>query len=158
MPVNSKGRSIMMTSAGLFLISAAVLLIEIVQMRVFSLALWHHLAYLVITIALLGFGVSGTIIAIFPEFFRKNMPVVLIYGSIFFAGSTFIAFWITSHERLDTFKLLTPSGLQFSQLFLLFLYYAVFIVPFVAAGGVIACIFTCHSRNAFSLYFANLSG
>ena len=48
----------------LFLVSAAVLADEVVLVRAFSIGLWHHFAYMVISIALLGFGASGALLAV----------------------------------------------------------------------------------------------
>jgi spermidine synthase len=44
------------------LMSAAVLAYEVLLMALFSLIQWHHFAYLVVSIALLGFGVSGSLL------------------------------------------------------------------------------------------------
>ena len=48
---------------GTALISAAVLLLQIALTRVFAIMLWHHFAYLVISIALLGYGAAGSWLA-----------------------------------------------------------------------------------------------
>jgi spermidine synthase len=143
---------------GLFFISASILHLEMVQMRIFSLALWHHLAYLVITIALLGFGASGTLIAIFPGVFIRNSHRVLHLSSSIFAVTICLAFWVTSSARLDTFKLLTPSGIAFDQLALLFLYYGVFVIPFIAAGVAVTICFAAAPERSYGLYFTNLCG
>ena len=55
-------------------ISAAVLGLELALMRGLSISRWHHFAYLVVGLALLGFGASGTWLGIFaprvlPHFF-----------------------------------------------------------------------------------------
>ena len=50
--------------AVLFLVSAAVLADEVVLVRAFSFGLWHHFAYMVISIAPLGFGASGMLLAV----------------------------------------------------------------------------------------------
>ena len=47
----------------LALLSAAVLLLQLVQTRLFSVMLWHHLTYLVVTFTLLGFAAGGAILA-----------------------------------------------------------------------------------------------
>jgi spermidine synthase len=44
------------------LMSAAVLAYEVLLMALFSLIQWHHFAYLVVSIALLGFGASGSLL------------------------------------------------------------------------------------------------
>jgi hypothetical protein len=46
------------------LISAAALAFEIFLMRIFSIVQWHHYAYMIISVALLGFGASGTWVAL----------------------------------------------------------------------------------------------
>ena len=46
------------------ILSATVLAYEIVLLRVFSYSQWHHFASLAISIALLGFGAAGTLLAI----------------------------------------------------------------------------------------------
>ena len=145
--------------AGLFILSSAVLHLEMVQMRIFSFSLWHHLAYLVITIAMLGFGAAGTLAAIFPtQFAGPNYPRIVVSGSVIFAISTLLAFLFTANARLDTFQLLTPSGVQFSQLLLLFGYYAIFTIPFMAAGCVISAVFMKYSQRSYGMYFVNLTG
>ncbi len=143
---------------GLFFLSAAMLHIQMVQMRIFSLALWHHLAYLVITITMLGIGMSGTFLSIFPRTIRHRPALLLSGSSVLFGATTFIAFLITSNSRLDTFRLLTPSGIRFTELFLLFGYYGAFILPFFCAGIAATSIFSLWPRNAQTLYFTNLTG
>src|SRR3990172_8133709 len=50
--------------AGLGLLSAAVLLSQVALIRVFSIAQFYHFAFLVISLALLGFGASGSLLAL----------------------------------------------------------------------------------------------
>ena len=52
-----------MIFSALFIVSAAVLALQILQTRIFSFTLWHHLAYMVITVALMGMSASGTYLA-----------------------------------------------------------------------------------------------
>ena len=49
---------------GLFLLSLATLLLELALTRVLSVTLWYHFVFLVISTALLGFGASGVILAL----------------------------------------------------------------------------------------------
>ncbi|UCH35439.1 MAG: hypothetical protein JSV65_03570, partial [Armatimonadota bacterium] len=44
---------------GVFLTSAAILMLQIALTRLFSFTLWYHFAYVVISLALLGYGASG---------------------------------------------------------------------------------------------------
>jgi hypothetical protein len=51
----------------LFLLSAATLTFEINLTRLFSVAQFYHFAFLIVSLALLGFGASGTALAILPS-------------------------------------------------------------------------------------------
>ncbi len=49
------------------LLSAAAIAYEILLTRLFAIALWHHFAYMVISLALLGYGASGTFLVFVKE-------------------------------------------------------------------------------------------
>ena len=46
------------------LVSGAVLGLEILLTRAFAIVHWHHFAYMIVSLALLGFGASGTFLAL----------------------------------------------------------------------------------------------
>ena len=50
--------------SGMFLLSLATLVLELALTRVLSVALWYHFGFLVISTALLGFGASGVVLAL----------------------------------------------------------------------------------------------
>ena len=56
-----------MQLAAIALISAAILAYEVLLARLFSIIQWYHFAYMVISIALLGYGASGTFMALARE-------------------------------------------------------------------------------------------
>ena len=62
------------------LASAIALGYEILLIRLFSVIQWHHFAYMIISLALLGYGASGTFLAVLfiPLFF---VVVVRLFGS-----------------------------------------------------------------------------
>lgn len=43
-----------------FCIALATLLLQLVQTRIYGVIYWNHLVYFIISLALLGFGISGT--------------------------------------------------------------------------------------------------
>src|SRR5437879_13309247 len=66
-PVSRHAGGWRMTSpplAAIALISAAALAYEILLMRLFSIILWHHFAYMIISLALLGYGASGAVLTL----------------------------------------------------------------------------------------------
>ncbi len=48
----------------LILLSAALIALQLILMQILSITQWYHFAYLVISTALLGFGASGTLLAL----------------------------------------------------------------------------------------------
>ena len=51
-----------------FLVSLVTIIVELALMRELALRFWEHLAWLIISIALLGFGVSGTMLLLLQRF------------------------------------------------------------------------------------------
>src|SRR5262245_41554943 len=49
--------------AGIFLVSAATLLFQVAFVRIFSVSIWYHFAFLVVSVALFGIGASGVAVS-----------------------------------------------------------------------------------------------
>ena len=74
------------------LISAAALAYEILLIRLFSIIQWHHFAYMIISLALLGYGASGTFVALTKERLLRHFPVVYVTNLLLFGLSTVLCF------------------------------------------------------------------
>ena len=95
---------------GLFLISVSTLLLEILQMRVLSIITFAGFVYIIITFALLGFGISGALLAVLPALRRSDYRPLLsklcvcyalsILVGVFFAGRFPGRFPIAPIQRL----------------------------------------------------------
>jgi len=48
----------------IFIVSFSTLAFEVLLTRVFAIAQWNHLSFMVISIALFGFGASGTLLSL----------------------------------------------------------------------------------------------
>ncbi|MEZ4456285.1 MAG: hypothetical protein R2882_07010 [Gemmatimonadales bacterium] len=59
---------------GLFLLAGATLVLELALTRVLSVSLWYHYGFVVISMALLGFGVAGTLLSISGRI-RDRVPL-----------------------------------------------------------------------------------
>jgi hypothetical protein len=57
------------------LVSAGALAYEVLLTRLFSIVQWHHYAYMVISIALLGYGASGAFLALAGEALRARLAL-----------------------------------------------------------------------------------
>ncbi len=141
---------------GVALISAATLAVQVLQTRLFSVMLWHHLTYMVVTVTLLGFAAGGSLLAAWPSLGRAGgdpRRAVSTCCSLF--GLTLIgAFAILNHSSLDTLDIEQDR----SQYFYLFLHYAYLVVPFLFAGLAIAIALKEFPATVHRTYFWNLIG
>src|SRR5919106_6135359 len=138
---------------GIFLISAATLLFEISLTRVFSVFFFHHFAFLIISTALFGFGLSG----IFLFFFQKrvtNLKNSLSLAALLFAITILICYQ-TILFLPHQFKDIAENPRQIVRLVL---YYAILIIPFFFSGCVIGLILSSFTEKAGRLYCADLIG
>ena len=59
------------------ILSAAIVSYEIQLIHFLTIVQWHHFAYMVISIALLGFGAGGTLLAIFRRWMLDRIDFLL---------------------------------------------------------------------------------
>ena len=90
---------------GLGLISAATLAFEITLTRLFSVAQFYHFAFMIVSIALLGFGASGTALAIFPALGRKDSQKSLARLALATGLSLLGAYLLTNLLPFDSFSI-----------------------------------------------------
>jgi len=137
-----------------FLGSAALLNLEILQTRIFSVLLWHHLTYLVVTFTMLGFAAGGTLMSVFPGWLDRNPPRFLAWTSTLFGLTTLAGYQILARTRLDTLELLQNRA----QYLYVFVYYLYLVVPYVFAGMMVVGALKKAGRHTGWIYGANLAG
>lgn len=142
----------MARALALFLTTTAVLGLELLQMRLLSFMLWHHLAYMVISMALLGLGAGGVWLSVRRERIMMAADAWLV-SSVTLAGvATVLAFALLARVELDTFRLSTR------ELTRLALAYAVLAVPYLFAGLALGIVFTRGVARIGRLYAVDLLG
>ena len=137
---------------GFFLLSLSILLLELAQARVFSVMLWHHLSYMVISIALLGFGCAGTLVSIGWKRIAHNPHRVASFSCALFSILTALSFFTATHISLDTLKL------SFANVLSIFIYYLLFFLPYLAAGSAVSVVLSAGVARVNRLYFINMVG
>ena len=140
---------------GLFLLSSAVLMLEVALTRVFSLMLYGHYAFLIISSAVLGFGAAGSWLAVErTERGGEQSRRYLSACTSLFALSLVLA--VLAVTRLDVAPTRVfrdgPETLKFLAL------YAVTLVPFFFAGLAVCHLLSAACGQVNTIYFADLSG
>ncbi len=138
----------------LFLLSAATLAFEIDLTRLFSVAQFYHFAFMIVSIALLGLGASGTALAIWPAL-RRGDPCSRLAQMGFAAGlSILVAYLLTDWVPFDSFSIAWDPR----QALILILHYVVLAAPFMFSGMALGFLLNASPGTAGSTYAANLFG
>jgi hypothetical protein len=140
--------------AGIFLIALSTLLLEFSLTRVLSVSLWYHFAFMVISVALLGFGVSGVVLSLNKKLNTINTDKLLSGLSILYGVSVILSFILMNKIPFDPFSLLTDS----MQFVYLPVYYLLITIPFFFAGLIISVLLTRFKSDISKLYFFDLIG
>ncbi len=136
-------------------ISAALMAYEIVLMRRLVVEHWHHFAYLVISMALLGFGVSGTLLAVLARRVQKRPEAVMLWLACGLLAALVVM------PRLAALLPVTgrfiPEDL-WKQVGWWSLYWAATLVPFLLGAAVVGAALMSAGPTVGRLYAANLFG
>jgi len=136
------------------LVSAGALAYEVLLTRLFSIVQWHHYAYMVISIALLGYGASGAFLALAGEALRRHLGAAFAAGAALFAVSAVLSFAVA--ERLP----FNPLAVIWEPRQLLFLpiLYALFALPFFGAATCIGLALAAFPHRVGRIYRYDLMG
>lgn len=143
---------------GIFLFSFSSLAYEIVLTRIFSISLWYHFAFMVISIAMLGIGASGTVLSLYPKLKAPSRHESIqtrigIYG-LFLGGSITLSYVSSNQLPFD------PVTLQWDRIQLLYicLYYLFLSTPFFFFGLIVSTAFSVISEKSGLLYGSDFLG
>ncbi len=136
------------------LISASALAYEILLMKLFSIIQWHHFAYMIISLALLGYGASGTFLSLFRERLQSYFPYAYIGNIILFGLSSIFCFIAAQQIPFNPLEILWDM----KQLFWMFGLYLLLTLPFFFAANAIGLAFIYDKTAISGVYAADLLG
>lgn len=137
-----------------FLLSAGILAYEVLLTRLFSIIQWHHYAYMIVSLALLGFGVSGAFLTIFGGTLLRRFQGVYASLSLLFGITVAVSFVAAQQVPLDALSLIWDP----TQALWLALIYLILMVPFFFAASCLGLVFMRFTAQIQSLYAADLIG
>jgi hypothetical protein len=142
--------------AALGLHSSAIIAFQLVLMQLISMMQWYHFAYMIISIAMLGFGAAGIVLALFRHqlLLRASwlIPSLMGLSGVFMILSFQIA--CLPVFQFDIYLLFVER----SQFLILALNYLIFSLPFFLGALAIGIIFIGDPQKIGKFYFANLLG
>lgn len=143
-----------MLYAAIFLISATGIAYQLALMRIFSIAQWHHFAYMIISMAMLGFGASGTVLALLRRRVAGRESCLLSLAAALLTVALVVCHALAQRIPFETFELATQPR-QFLWLVCLYLVLA---IPFFLVASCIALGFYLAPRHVGRLYGVNMIG
>ncbi|MGQ4806942.1 hypothetical protein NKDENANG_00280 [Candidatus Entotheonellaceae bacterium PAL068K] len=135
-------------------VSAAAIGYEILLIRLFSMVQWHHFAYMIISIGLLGYGVSGTFLALTQHWLLPRFVGVFMSSAVLFGLTAVGSFVIGQHLPFNPPEIVWDPG----QWFYLLLLYLLFCVPFFCAATCIGLTLIRLRADIGRIYRADLIG
>jgi len=135
-------------------ISAAILAYEVLLTRLFAIVQWHHFAFMAISIALLGFGVSGSALALWRRMVEPRLNAVFSASAVAFAVASPAAFFVAQRVPFNALELVWNPG----QLLNLSIVYLILAIPFTAGATCIGVAFLRREDPVARVYFWNLLG
>jgi len=141
-------------AGGLLCLSAATMLLEITLTRLFSVAQFYHFAFMIISLAMLGLGASGTLLALFPHLGRRRPRVALAGLALSFGACAVGAYLLTNLVPFDSFSIAWDRR----QVLILALHYGALALPFFASGMVLGMLLAGRPTSPGPIYAANLVG
>ena len=136
------------------LVSLAVIALELALMRVLAVRYWHHFAYMIISVALLGFGASGTALALAARRVRGRERAAACVLALGFGASIPLSVRAAGAVPLNVQFLSWDLGEVGHVLAL----EAVLLVPFFWGAGVVGLALMDRPERLPGHYAANLAG
>lgn len=140
--------------SAIFVLSAAALAYEVLLVRLFSIIHWHHFAFMIISIALLGYGVSGSMITVFQRGLLQRYSSILIFNTVMFGLSSVACFIAVQQMPFNALEILWDT----SQWQRLFLSYLLLTLPFFFVANAIALTMARYHDRIALIYGVDLIG
>lgn len=142
------------TLFSLFLLSITLIAFQLFVIKTFSVGNWSNFGSFVISTALLGFGVSGTLLTLIKKRVEKNAELWLYTTSLLFLIT------LTASHILGQQVPFNPIfiGSHSNQILWIGIYYLIYGIPFFFCSLFIGVSFVALSNRIHHLYFWNMLG
>ncbi|MGI3902063.1 MAG: hypothetical protein ACRYGP_26310 [Janthinobacterium lividum] len=139
---------------GVGLVAGAVIALQICIMRIFSVGSWAHFGSLVVSLAMLAFGLVSAVMCIGKGFFARRWRLVAGTSLVLFAPLLVAANLLAQQVPFNAIFLLSDP----MQKWRLAANFALYLVPFLAGALFLGTVFLKADRFFARVYFADLVG
>src|ERR1700741_4396376 len=140
------------TYAGVFLITLATVMFEVLLTRIFSVTMWYHFAFVAISVAMFGVSVGAIIVYLFQRYFvPERTKEHMARSAMFFALAVIGSF--LAHASVPFIAERSLVGIA-SVVFT----YLVISIPCVLSGICVCLALTRFPEHIGKVYSADLTG
>lgn len=139
---------------GLFFITSATLLLEILNTRLLSVVTWYHLSFFAVSMAMFGMAAGALWVYLRPQRFPRAAAFDSLYRySLWFAASTLVCHLIILFTPLNTLQ-----GWDAANVLKMTLITLSVAIPFAFSGVVVTVALTQIPGNSGLIYAVDLVG
>jgi hypothetical protein len=136
------------------LVAGAIIALQICVMRIFAVGSWAHFGSLVVSLAMLGFGVSGVVIYLRRHWFERRWRLAA-GGALALFGPLVVATNLAAQQVPFNAIFLVSDPAQKWRLLANFILY---FLPFLAGALFLGTIFLIRQQVFGPVYFADMTG
>ena len=134
--------------------AGSVIALQIDVMRVFAVGSWAHFGSLVVSLAMLGFGLASAVMTVAKDWFARNWRWAATVSLALFGPLAVGANLYVQHLGFNAIFLVSDPAQKWKLL-------AIFLAeltPFLAGAFFLGCVFLRSNRIFGRVYFADLAG
>ena len=143
-----------MQLAAISLVSAAAIAFEVLLVRLYAIVQWHHFAFMIISIALLGYGASGTFIALARSWLLARYITAWQVNAALLGLTSLLAFAVVQRIPFNALAVVWEPA----QLLAVAATYLILMVPFFFAANCVGLAFAAFGEAASRIYRFDLVG
>lgn len=134
--------------------AGAIIALQIALMRIFSIGSWAHFGSLVVSLAMLGFGLMSAIMCVAKNWFAKHWRFVCGFALLSFGPLAVAAHLIAQQLPFNAIFLLSDPN----QKWRLAANFGLYFTPFLAGAAFLGSVFLKAGTSFNRAYFADLLG
>ena len=136
------------------LVAGAIIALQIAIMRVFQIGSWAHFGSLVVSLAMLGFGLTSAVMCVSRVWTERHWQGVTAVALLAFGPLAVIANLAAQQLPFNAIFLVSDTN----QKWRLFANFMLYLLPFLAGATFLGTVFLRAAEGFNRVYFADLAG
>jgi hypothetical protein len=150
--LDGRGRLALYLAVGLG--AGSVIALQIDIMRVFAVGNWTHFGSLVVSLAMLGFGLTSAVMCVAKSWFERHAQGVIAASLLLFGPLAVLSNLLAQQVPFNAIFLVSDP----EQKWRLLANFLLYLLPFLAGATFLGTVFLLQAKTFNRVYFADLAG